>query len=600
MATNTPPLINAESIEAYSPQDRFTINNKGVFFNKISTDKNGDIKETAIQLSSPMDIIGQGKDESGEYYTVIRYPQPENKQPQIMAIARADIGKPNTWGILQGKGITIYAGRAKHEHLADYLQTQGSKTPYHITKKTGWYKGAYILPNGESIAQDKQEAPKAIYIGDTSQAKAYHQKGTLKEWQDNIAKYADGNSRICLALGTALASPLLRIINTAESGGFHIFSDSSDGKSTIGKVGASVWGSPDTKISWNGTALSIINAACSRNDNFILLDEIGEAKQKDVAKIAYSLGNGESKGQGHKDGGNRPIIHFKILFFSTGEKPIDTYVKTGDPNLWNAGQAVRLPSIPADTGAGYGVFDNLHQYADGRAFALHLNQAVNHHYGTAGIEFIEALINDPKHPEKITQLIKEFEATLPQELSSQAWRVAQRFAIVSAALELAGQYSITGLKAGVGATGIKQCFNDWLERNGKEKHEDTQIIKQTIDFFAINITTSSFLEYDLVDEYRLGTRTPISNKTLGYKQVKATDQPIIYYVYPKIFEEQIAHPFEISKVVSVLSRNKWLIKGNRGFGKTQSGKLKGDFYQFNGHAPPNYFDIDDEHSEEPF
>ena len=52
--------------------------------------------------------------------------------------------------------------------------------------------------------------------------------------------------------------------------------------------------------------------------------------------------------------------------------------------------------------------------------------------------------------------------TLPP-LSGQARRVAQRFALVAAAIELAAP--ITGLMAGVGMMGVKQCFDDWLERN---------------------------------------------------------------------------------------------------------------------------------------
>ena len=103
--------------------------------------------------------------------------------------------------MLQKRGITIFSGRRKRELLADYLQTQGAKTPYTVTNKTGWHNGAYILPNGEIIAPN---AP-IIYNGDTSRAKGYNSAGSLKDWQQHIARYAAGNSRLCLALGTALA-----------------------------------------------------------------------------------------------------------------------------------------------------------------------------------------------------------------------------------------------------------------------------------------------------------------------------------------------------------------------------------------------------------
>ena len=587
----TEAIIKPEALETYEPKSRFVIDNKGVFFNKVSIDKNENIKETPLLLADPIDIIGRGTDENGAYYSVIRYTDPTTRKHQITALARADIGKTETWARLQGKGITIYSGRQKREYLADYLQTFGAKTHYHITKTTGWHKGAYILPSGEIITPKGDDAPKVIYDGDTSQAPNYHQKGTLAEWQANIAHYADGNSRICLALGTAFASPLLHLIPTLECGGFHIFSDSTDGKSTSGFVGASVWGSPETKQTWHSTPLSIINSACARNDNFLLLDEIGEADPKPIAKIAYSLGNGESKGQAHKDGGNRPITHFKILFFSTGEKPIDTYVKMGDPTLWNAGQAVRLPSIPADAGAGNGAFENLHTFSDGREMGLHLNQAVSDYYGTAGIAFIHALMKDPDHRQTITKRMTEFEDQLPPDLSSQARRVAQRFALVASALELAGQYGITGLQAGAGAQGVRKCFDDWLARNGGGKHEDKQLIEAGISFFQLH-AGARFSSFEMAEEYFFNSRSTMPNHA-GFKRKRA-DGGIAYYVVPIVFEQEIAKGFEPSKAVSVFSELNWLKKGNRTKGKTQVQKLKGDFYYFNGEMPPSYYEQEEE------
>ena len=66
--------------------------------------------------------------------------------------------------MLQKRGITIFSGRRKRELLADYLQTQGAKTPYTVTNKQARHGNAYILANGEIIAPN---AP-IIYNGDTA------------------------------------------------------------------------------------------------------------------------------------------------------------------------------------------------------------------------------------------------------------------------------------------------------------------------------------------------------------------------------------------------------------------------------------------------
>ncbi|WP_445501111.1 DUF927 domain-containing protein [Microvirga sp. G4-2] len=59
---------------------------------------------------------------------------------------------------------------------------------------------------------------------------AYRRAGSLKEWQDNVARYAVGNSRLGLALN-AFAAPL-RYPTGSESGDFHFRGGSSTGKTT--------------------------------------------------------------------------------------------------------------------------------------------------------------------------------------------------------------------------------------------------------------------------------------------------------------------------------------------------------------------------------
>lgn len=209
----------------------------------------------------------------------------------------------NQWQPLQKLGIAIAANRRKRELLADYLQTEGLHTPYAVTDRAGWHHGAYILPNGDIIGSER-----VFYNGDKSQAEAYHSQGSLEDWRAEIGTYLAGNSRLCLAIGTALAAPLMQLLGM-ESGGFHLYGDSSDGKTTAAKAALSVWGKPDIlKLTWEGTGLGFSNIAGARNDGFLVLDEIGQAAPRVVAHTAYSVINGTSKAQGAKEGGNRAIV----------------------------------------------------------------------------------------------------------------------------------------------------------------------------------------------------------------------------------------------------------------------------------------------------
>ncbi len=82
-----------------------------------------------------------------------------------------------------------------------------------------------------------------------------------------------------LGVATALSSPLLRLLN-ADSFGVHLFDSSSKGKTTTLNIANSIFGNPSLiDLSWNMTPTALNNEASSRNDGFITLDELGQAKK---------------------------------------------------------------------------------------------------------------------------------------------------------------------------------------------------------------------------------------------------------------------------------------------------------------------------------
>ena len=548
---------NLENIEPFRPHPRFEIDNRGVWWINVRTDKDGDIIEAEpLLLSDPIDIIGTGQDNDGAYYRIIKFKDKITRQQKTAALPQAEIADGKCWGRLGFYGLSIESNPTKRRKLADYLQKEGSQTAFTITDRAGWHEDSYIMPSGETItATDK--GPAIIYNGDTSQAKAYQPNGELTDWQQNIARYAAGNSRLCLALGASFAAPLLSLLNE-ESGGFHLMGDSSDGKTTAAKAALSVWGKPSgSLLSWSGTKIGFSNTAAARNDGLLVLDEIGQASPHVIGDTVYSVMNGINKVQGAKQGGNRALSRWKVMMFSTGEKTPDSILKhhKGD---WNAGQAARLPSIRA--AAQYGIYDTLHGFEDGALLSEHIAQSAEKYHGTAGRLFIRQLLDDLEQAkQQATERMAAFMATIP-ELSGQARRVAKRFALAAAALELAAP--VTGLPVGVGMAGVKQCFDEWLEANGAGKHEDRRIIEQAEDFIA---------------QYALGTRfmewsDKSTNKDhAGYR--KQEGEKLELWVIRRVFADEIAQSFDESKACRVLADNgllKYNYK-NRGYQHQRKG-----------------------------
>ena len=349
-----------------------------------------------------------------------------------------------------------------------------------------------------------------------------------------------------MALGTALAAPLLSKIHEA-GGGFHIYGNSRDGKTTAALVALSVWGQPESlKMAWKGTGYGFDNIALASNDNLLVLDEIGQAKAHVVSDTAYSVLDGKSKIQGAKEGGNREITDWRILLFSTGEYALDAYMNRHGKE-WEAGQAVRLPSIAA--GKQYGIYETLHGFPTGAALSDYLLDHMAQQHGTAGRAWLAKI--QSLAPETIRAARDSF---LPPNLNGQALTVARRFALAAAALELASE--ITGLPAGVGAAGIQQCFEDWLEENGTGSREEKKLVETLIDFIQQYGDSPRFVSWD--------NAMQTDRNHAGYKRENLDDGIMRYWIIKPVFANEIAKGKELPKAAATLFKQGWLVERYEG------------------------------------
>ncbi len=95
--------------------------------------------------------------------------------------------------------------------------------------------------------------------------------------------------------------------------------------------------------------------------------------------------------------------------------------------------------IPADAGAGHGLFDHLPDGMDGAEFAGALNRAATEVYGTPSRAFIEWLCADTEWATVAARRVQDqmLAELVPADADGQVKRAAGRFALVAAAGELA-------------------------------------------------------------------------------------------------------------------------------------------------------------------
>lgn len=124
--------------------------------------------------------------------------------------------------------------------------------------------------------------------------------------------------------------------------------------------------------------------------------------------------------------------------------------------------------LRADAGASMGIFEDIHYAANPAAFAQHLKKVANAYYGTAGRAFVAELVKDlAGHRQGLAELRKAFvESALPVGADGQVRRVADRFALVAAAGEIATDMGLTGWPAGTALDAARRCFHDWLAERG--------------------------------------------------------------------------------------------------------------------------------------
>ncbi|MEJ5073429.1 DUF927 domain-containing protein [Enterobacter ludwigii] len=519
----------------------------GIFWITPKVDKeSGEIINPETWLCSALDVIGSGSD-GAERYLVLRWKATGGEVTK--AIPCADIGEREGWRILKSGGVQVTTKGSYRAILADWLQQTGTGNEWIISHTSGWHHGAYIMPDGEVIGDP--ETP-ILFNGRSAAAGGYAVAGTAESWRDSVARLANGNPSMMLGVAASLAASLIGLVG-ADGFGVHLFEQSSAGKTTTANIASSLWGEPDAlRLTWYGTALGIANEAEAHNDGLLPLDEIGQGSDaRNVATSAYTLFNGAGKLQGAKEGGNRELKRWRTVAISTGEMDVETFLSAGGLKV-KAGQLVRLLNIPMEKATAYNGLPN------GKAHADALKDAWVSNHGAAGREWVRWLAS---HQQEAKQAVRDaqtrWRGLIPSDYGEQVHRVAERFAILEAAL-VAGS-EITGWNEQVSRDAIQHSFNAWVKEFGTGNKEHQQIIEQC-EAFLNAYGFSRYLPYPETDARDL----PIK-ELAGYRTGNQTgEESHKFYTFPAAFEQEIASGFNPRQFAKALASAGMLEPGDNG------------------------------------
>ena len=467
---------------------------------------------------------------------------------------------------LDHAGLTVGTSQQAHERLKQFLGWIKVSQHLRCVTRTGWHQTeaghVYVLPGGETFGP--RGARVILQSEHIAAADATRPRGTLAEWQEQVARYAVGNHRLGLYLSAAFAPPLLDVANE-PSGGLHLHGGSQTGKTTVLYCGASVWGRADTSgqiRTWRATGNGMEGVAAETCDALLPLDEIGMVDAREAGEIVYSLANESGKARAGRDGSARARRTWRTVFLSTGEVPLS--VKMGERGAAPmAGQEVRLANIPADAGAGLGVFQKLHGKADGTALAVHLREATRSYYGTAARAFLDKLAHeratDPKGlTETIEKVRRDFlDKRLPAGADGQVVSVARRFSLLAAAGELARMFGVLPWTKGEAMAAAAAGLTAWIKaRGGTGAAEDAQAVATVRRFleqheesrFSLLLQTGQAETQAGEDEARSGR--PTVNR-VGYRR-ETTAGGWEFLIFPEVWKSEICKGIDPMRVAEAL------------------------------------------------
>jgi len=499
-----------------------------------------------IRLGPPIQVLDLARDGESQHWGLrLQWKDPDSIEHEYILTYSSLADSRAPWlKEMAALGWLGASGKKKKEALTAFFESIQPKSRARTVSSTGWsddHKG-FVLPD-VTIGSDSEEK---IILKNRPRQNPYSTKGSLEGWQNSVGRWAAGNDFLIFAISLALAAPLAKILG-AESGGIHFYNDSTAAKTTTLRAANSVWCGPHGLRQWRGTDNGLEGICSLYNDTLLCLDEIGQASQGAVGKVAYMIANEQSKNRLEKQCTVRDMKSWKILFLSSGEKTIAARMKEDGEKI-KSGQEVRIVDIFCDAGKGLGAFQCLHEHQNPRDFAEAIKSAAEQNYGHLGREWVQFLIDNNDHDgwgKRYRQIRDELVEILGVQ-NGQCLRVMNRFALVATAGELAIRAGLVPWNRDDAINSAGALAKKWLDaRGGDGSGEDRRAVEAVVDFIT-KFSLSKFQNLDMAADF-----TEKINERAGYKKMGPAGK--IQYIFTRGQLQALLGDIPFKQAVQALS-----------------------------------------------
>jgi len=505
-----------------------------------------------IQIADRLEVVAATRNERREDWgRMLRfYDQDGQEKTLAVPMDRFAGDASEVRAMLLNRGLRIFPDRRSRDLVNMYIQVCRPQRTVQCVNRIGWTVSdsgihCFVFPDGTIGCND------VILQSQEILEHPYRTSGTLAEWQDHIAKPAAGNSRLSFAICAAFAAPMLPLLHV-EGGGFHFTGTSSLGKTTLLRAAGSVFGGGSHGYirPWRATDNGIEAIAALHNHALLCLDEIGQVDGRHIGNIAYMLANGSGKSRADRNGGGRRSAKWCTLFISTGEQSLSDKIAEDTGGGSKAGQEIRVLDIPADAGAGFGCYEDLHSFSGGAELSEHLNEASQKYYGTAIRTLIQHLADNASFESR--QALKDTFGKARNRLllglndtNGQIDRAITRFAVAATAGETAIRIGILPWEKGEAFEAARICFAAWLSNRGGTRLAEEIAVVHQVQHHLQAYGESRFIDMDSLSPYRPQQR-------LGYRKVE--DDGVHYLALPRMMEQEICKGLARLQAVRILAK----------------------------------------------
>jgi hypothetical protein len=331
---------------------RYAIDAQGVWSVKVRQLPSGEIQEELTRICTrPLFVVGVDVDvDDGTQTLLVQWYGAGGWQTRQVPRRVAQVARHLAEQAEFGLPVSSESARDVVAYIEAFLAENESHLPKRKTTTVlGWREGGFTWGT-TFIGVDGPVADPPVRMAEIDPGLrqfviGYRTSGTWEGWCaaiEQISRYPAAMIAVLAAMGP----PLLRHLPGVGNPVVDWAGSTSQGKTTVLRVGASVWGYPNDRDNglirpWNATRAFIERYANINADLPLFLDDTKAVHDASViGNVLYMFAQGQGRGRGSVDG-VRASNTWRSVLLSTGEAPATSYTKAGGANarcfvLWGS------------------------------------------------------------------------------------------------------------------------------------------------------------------------------------------------------------------------------------------------------------------------